>query len=112
MGKRRKRDRQASMWVATADLPTSAGHPFYARFNLGLLMRQLTGVGTPRSLQGRAAALVAVLIGLLSAFWGRVRPSWAPELPGSPNASSGDAVTRQHEHVILVLRIAPSTTGC
>ena len=24
-------------------------------FNLGLLMRQLTGVGTPRSLQGRAA---------------------------------------------------------
>ena len=81
-------------------------------FNLGLLMRQLTGVGTPRSLQGRAAALVAVLIGLLSAFWGRVRSSWAPELPGSPNASSGDAVTRQHEHVILVLRIAPSTTGC
>ena len=96
------------------------GHPHILKrllvqvcgFNLGLLMRQLTGVGTPRSLQGRAAALVAVLIGLLSAFWGRVRPSWAPELPGSPNASSGDAVTRQHEHVILVLRIAPSTTGC
>ena len=96
------------------------GHPHILKrllvqvcgFNLGLLMRQLTGVGTPRSLQGRAAALVAVLIGLLSAFWGRVRPSWAPELSGSPNASSGDAVTRQHEHVILVLRIAPSTTGC
>ena len=33
MGKKRKRDRQASMWVATADLPTSAGHPFYARLN-------------------------------------------------------------------------------
>ena len=81
-------------------------------FNLGLLMRQLTGVGTPRSLQGRTAALVAVLIGLLSAFWRRGQPSWAPELPGSPNASSGDAVTRQHEHVILALRIAPSTTGC
>ena len=64
------------------------GHPHILKrllvqvcgFNLGLLMRQLTGVGTPRSLQGRAAALVAVLIGLLSAFWGRVRPSWAPEL--------------------------------
>ena len=27
-------------------------------FNLGLLMRQLTGIGTPRSLQGRAAAVV------------------------------------------------------
>ena len=34
-------------------------------FNLGLLMRQLTGIGTPRSLQGRAAALVGALIGLV-----------------------------------------------
>ena len=33
MGKKGKRDRQASMWVATADLPKSAGHPFYARLN-------------------------------------------------------------------------------
>ena len=96
------------------------GHPHILKrllvqvcgFNLGLLMRQLMGVGTPRSLQGRAAALVAVLIGLLSAFWGRVRPSWAPELPDSPNASSGDAVTRHHEHLTLDSRIAPSATGC
>ena len=33
MGKKGTRDRQASMWVATADLPKSAGHPFYARLN-------------------------------------------------------------------------------
>ena len=33
MGKKGKRDRQASMWVATADLPKSAGHPFYAQLN-------------------------------------------------------------------------------
>jgi transposase len=32
MGKRR-RDRQASMWVATTELPTAASHPFYARLN-------------------------------------------------------------------------------
>ena len=38
-------------------------------FNLGLLMRQLTGIGTPRSLQGRAAAVVGALIGLLSVYW-------------------------------------------
>ena len=44
-------------------------------FNLGLLMRQLTGVGTPRSLQGRAAALLAALIGLLCRCWGHVPPS-------------------------------------
>ena len=47
--------------------------------NLGLLMRHLTGVGTPRSLQGRASALVEALIGLLSGCWGRVRRVWAPE---------------------------------
>jgi hypothetical protein len=33
--------------------------------NLGLLMRTLFGVGTPRSLQGRAAAVVATLWSLL-----------------------------------------------
>jgi hypothetical protein len=38
-------------------------------FNLGLLMRQLIGVGTPRGLQGR---LISVLSGLLALVW----PLW------------------------------------
>ncbi|HNO80098.1 MAG TPA: transposase [Phycisphaerae bacterium] len=29
----RKRERQSSFWVATADLPLTAGHPFYDRVN-------------------------------------------------------------------------------
>src|SRR6187200_1829228 len=33
MGKRRRRPKQTSMWVATHDLPRSAAHPFYARLN-------------------------------------------------------------------------------
>jgi transposase len=33
MGKRRRRAKQTSMWVATQDLPRSAAHPFYARLN-------------------------------------------------------------------------------
>jgi transposase len=33
MGKRRRRPKQTSMWVATQDLPRSAAHPFYARLN-------------------------------------------------------------------------------
>ena len=33
MGKRKRRARQASMWVATQDLPRSAAHPFYRRLN-------------------------------------------------------------------------------
>jgi transposase len=32
MGKR-KRDRQAAMWVAATELPTAASHPFYRRLN-------------------------------------------------------------------------------
>ena len=33
MGKQRRRATQASMWVATQDLPRSAAHPFYRRLN-------------------------------------------------------------------------------
>jgi transposase len=33
MGKRRRRAKQTSMWVATSDLPRSAAHPFYTRLN-------------------------------------------------------------------------------
>ena len=33
MGKRRRRAKQPSMWVATNDLPRSAAHPFYTRLN-------------------------------------------------------------------------------
>jgi len=38
-----------------------------AGFNLGLAMRQLLGVGTPRGLSGRFAALLASLLGLFIA---------------------------------------------
>jgi transposase len=36
-----------------------------AGFNLGLLMRKRFGIGTPRSLQGRAAAAMAALVALI-----------------------------------------------
>jgi transposase len=34
-------------------------------FNLGLLMRQLIGVGTPRGLQVRAIAILGALLALI-----------------------------------------------
>ena len=40
-----------------------------AGLNLGLLLRQVIGVGTPRGLQGRAAAGVWALIGLFVGLW-------------------------------------------
>jgi hypothetical protein len=33
MGKRRRHAKQASIWVASNDLPRSAAHPFYTRLN-------------------------------------------------------------------------------
>ena len=80
--------------------------------NLGLLMRQLTGVGTPRSLQGRAAAAFGALIGLLCAVWAPMRPTWGQGPPDPPNWSCGGPPTPQCEHVILGLRLSPSATGC
>ena len=38
-------------------------------FNLGLVVRQLIGVGTPRGLQGRLHAVVAVLKALIRPLW-------------------------------------------
>jgi transposase len=37
-------------------------------FNLGLVMRHLIGVGTPRGLQGRLAATIAVVVALWPLF--------------------------------------------
>ena len=64
MGKKGKRDRQASMWVATADLPKSAGHPFYARLN-----RVLDDAGFDTFVEAQCAQFYADGIG---------RPSLAP----------------------------------
>jgi len=38
-------------------------------FNLGLVMRQLIGVGTPRGLQGRVLAVLVALIALIRGLW-------------------------------------------
>ena len=64
MGKKRKRNRQASMWVATSDLPRSAGHPFYKRLN-----RVLDDAGFDAFVEAQCAPCYAEDIG---------RPSLAP----------------------------------
>jgi transposase len=80
-------------------------------FNLGLLLRQLTGVGTPRSLQGRAAAACRALIGVLGGCGQLLCRLWAPEPPYRLYSSSG-LVRRQHGHTILNLQMVTSATGC
>ena len=81
-------------------------------FNLGLLLRQLSGVGTPRSLQGRAVVAFVALIAALSRFWTRVWSFWPLEVSDPPDSSTTDPITRCHEHLSIDLRISASTTGC
>ena len=64
MGKTRTRDRQATMWVATADLPQRAGHPFYERLN-----RVLDDAGFDTFVEEQCARFYAATVG---------RPSLAP----------------------------------
>jgi transposase len=51
-------------------------------FNLGLLMRQLMGVGTPRGLQGRLSTVVAALLALIGALWELATRHGRPVRPG------------------------------
>ena len=64
-------------------------------FNLGLVMRQLIGVGTPRGLQGRLAAVIAALV----ALWSLVNAHWAfvGTLPSDPPRD----FTPRHRHELL-----------
>jgi transposase len=64
MGKRRRRAKQASMWVATQDLPRSAAHPFYRRLN-----RVIDDAQFDTFVEGACATFYAPVMG---------RPSLAP----------------------------------
>ena len=78
--------------------------------NLGLLLRRLTGVGTPRSLQGRALSAICGLIGRLSALWGRLTASWdfqwTPGGAGRLNRSSPSCLNRPAQRTRLLPRAA------
>jgi transposase len=72
MGKRKRHAKQASMWVATQDLPRSAAHPFYTRLNQildqhdfdgyveGLCQRFYAGDGRPGLPPGRYFRLLLI----------------------------------------------------
>ena len=64
MGTRGRQGRQGTMWVSTADLPKSAGHPFYERLN-----RVLDDAGFDEFVEGQCASFYAEGVG---------RPSLAP----------------------------------
>ena len=78
-------------------------------FNLGLLMRQLIGVGTPRGLQGRlvaAVAVLAVLIRFLS------EPMRRPARLARPTSPREDRLTAINLIVTGGAGETSFTTGC
>ena len=77
-------------------------------FNLGLLMRRLIGVGTPRGLQGRLTAVFDTLCTLWRLWTVPVR-LWTPDPPPSPLT---DEVTACFEYTNLNLEMSAFTTGC
>ena len=81
-------------------------------FNLGLLIRRLTGVGTPRSLTGRARALFDASKLVLSRYWGLVSPSEALVMSWPPDPSSIGATTLSHLCLPFVLPGRPLATAC
>ena len=61
-------------------------------FNLGLLMRHLIGVGTPRALQGRLVAAMAALLVLIRFLWEPMRRPERLARPAPPRERRSMAV--------------------
>ena len=81
-------------------------------FNLGLLMRKLFGVGTPRSLQGRLAAFLLSILALLVGVLDRLRPKVADFAPSRSEPIQMLSLWRHARLCRLVSLAGPSTTGC
>lgn len=64
-------------------------------FNLGLVMRHLIGVGTPRGLQGRVAAAIATLV----ALWSLVTEPWTSS--GPPPSDPSRSITPPPRYALL-----------
>jgi transposase len=77
-------------------------------FNLGLLMRTLVGVGTPRGLQGRLAAVIAMIVALRTRVLDCWRDVGAPAVDGHPES------TPHHRFELLPVSVSRAllTTGC
>ena len=80
--------------------------------NLGLLMRQMLGVGTPRGLQGRASALVNALRNALRRFWSPVSHAAARVSANWAAAASIRSMAPSHSHILPGLHQRSSATGC
>lgn len=78
-------------------------------FNLGLIMRQLIGLGTPRGLQGRPAVVIATLLVLAGVIRRRLAAIWVSHQP--IGATRGRSTSRTL-FFVNSSGTATCTTGC
>ena len=78
-------------------------------FNLGLLMRHLIGVGTPRGLQGRIVAILGVLVTLIRAHFQAVTSHGRSPRSISPSERVSSA---RYDIVHVGTMKTAFTTGC
>ncbi|HUE89229.1 MAG TPA: transposase, partial [Vicinamibacterales bacterium] len=78
-------------------------------FNLGLLMRELFGIGTPRSLQGRSVAVFCALWSLINSLWA-VWDGFQSFWP--PSTSLVDPFDRRREGRLIATVKPAFATGC
>ena len=83
MGTRGRGTRQGTMWVPTADLPKSAGHPFYERLN-----RVLDDSAFDAFVEGQCGSFYADGIGRPSLAPGRYFRRWATSKGWTRNGRS------------------------
>ena len=77
-------------------------------FNLGLVVRNLIGVGTPRGLQGRRATLTPLIVTL----WTRVIDFWQDRTPSTDRWFGCRPRHRFERFPVSVSEMSPLTTGC
>src|SRR5256885_6119543 len=80
-----------------------------AAFNLGLVMRQMLGRGTPRGLQGCPLDLLLALLRLLTDVWTRRLGS---EGYGDRFEANFGLSEPSNYTLLAIAKDAPSTTGC
>lgn len=78
-------------------------------FNLGLLMRQLIGVGTPRGLQGRLVAVFRALLTLIRALR---QPVTRHKQPVRLRSTPGRVSIARHDIADIGAREVAFITGC
>ena len=82
-----------------------------AHSNLGLWMRSLFGIGTPRALQGRLAGLATIFSALWSLMDDAIRPRLASEFPSGAIGTIGERIDGVCVKAALVPRAARATAA-